>query len=330
MSSFSRGLVAFANELFGLVLVLALAEHPAALAVYFVLHGVASAFAAVTLLSLLPAEQMQRPTAVFVLFFSLNFFLPVLGVIGTLGTAVLARLGSVPRMNLRLRLHAAPRYEIQAEERASPRTRRGVRVRLTDAAGPAEARLSALLSAQAMPARAANPLIREMLSDPSEDVRLIAYGILDTREKTINARIHALARLLPQAQGARRAAIEKQLAELYCELMYQGLVQGDLRAHAAAQARAHVEQALAINGDDPALHALLGRIALRSGDYDTAERALGIERLRGRPEARMLPYLAELGFRRRRLDQVRIVAGLLAGKPATERVERVMKYWRAA
>lgn len=329
MSAFSRGLIALAGELFGLALLAAFSDAPGALAAYFAVHGAASAAAAVLLPPLLPPAQSRHPQPGSLFFFSLAFFLPVVGVVAALCVTLMARLSAARRKSGRFDLHASPIYEPRTGE-AAMGAKRGVRARLASASLPVEARLRALLAVQSMPARMANPLIREMLSDPSEDLRLIAYGILDTREKTINARLHAATRRLETAAGHERAALEKQLAELYCELIYQGLVHGDLREHAAAQARAHVERALAIDETNPALHALSGQIALSSGDYRTAQLAFERGRALGLPESRVLPYLAEVAFRSRRFDQVRAIVRLSASLPTTQRINQVIAYWGAA
>ena len=173
--------------------------------------------------------------------------------------------------------------------------------------------------------------VREMLSDPSDDLRLVAYGILDAREKSINARIHAAMQRLAQLPPAReRAALERQLADLYWELVYQGLVQGDLRDHALAQVRKHLDQALSLDPEDAALWSLSGRLAAQEGGYDEAQRAFERARLFGLSEARVLPYLAEVAFRLRRFDEVRELARKLGASSQTQRTAQVIQDWDAA
>ena len=283
---------------------------------YLLLRGLASGALALLLHSLVPGA----------LLFSVSFAVPLVGVVGILAAARMMRAGAARRPRHDFEMHALPLYEGTGETPGA-RSRAGIRVRLSNPAAPTEARLRALLAMQAMPARMANPVIREMLADASDDLRLIAYGILDTREKTINARIHEAVGQLAQADRAGQAALHKQLAELYGELVYQGLVQGDLRLHATAQARAHVERALDIDAGDAALHALAGQIALSSGDHQAAQVALEQARLLGLPQSRVLPYLAEVAFAARRFGEVRACAALLAGRPNLHSVEQVVDYW---
>jgi tetratricopeptide (TPR) repeat protein len=308
----------------------ALKPEPVALASYLALHAVASALVAKALVRLLPAVHLDRARPARVFFFAVSFFLPVVGMAGMFGMAIMARLTSARGPRRRFELHPAPIYNPRTGEAAARSSKGRVRVQLANIADPTEARLRALLAVQSMPARMANPLIREMLVDPSEDLRLIAYGILDTREKAIHARIHAATQRLEAAGAAGRATLHKRLAELYCELVYQRLVHGDLREHATAQARAHVERALAIDPRDPALHALVGQIALSAGEYRSAQLALARALDLGLAESRVLPYLAEAAFRLRRFDEVRAVARRLASLPNTPPIEHIVQYWKLA
>lgn len=331
MFAYSAGLAALLLEAAGLAAVLGYGSAPALLAAYLAAHAAASALAAAVLLPLLPPEQRVRPRLAYLFFFSVSFFVPVLGVAGLLGAQLIGRLLPRRARHEEFDLHAAPVYDPRAGEVAEVHSRSGVRTQLANPEASTEARLRALLAVQSLPARVANPLVREVLSDPSDDLRLVAYGILDAREKAINARIHAASRRLAEGPPAReRAVLERQLADLYWELVYQGLVSGDLRDHAAAQARRHLDQALSLEPEDGALWALCGRLAELEGDYGEAQRAFERARGFGLPESRVLPYLAEVAFRRRAFDEVAALARRLGASPQPQRIAQVVDYWTAA
>ena len=314
MSAYSRALLACALALAPLA-----AAFHLAFAAVLVLHALASAAAALLVRSLVPDERLQHPRAALGFLFAFAFFIPFAGVVAAVCAAKVVQRSEARRRRAEFEQHASPAFEPGGEAPAR-RSEGGIRQRLADRAAPTESRLRALLAMQAMPARSANPVIREMLSDSTEDLRLVAYGILDTREKTINARIH---------EASKRNA-HKELAELYSELIYQGLAQGDLRAHAAAQAQAHIEQALARAPQDGALHALAGQIALSRGDLVGAQTALERARLLGLPESRVLPYIAETAFLARRFEEVRASIRTLAAQPNVQAIERVVAYWSAS
>jgi tetratricopeptide (TPR) repeat protein len=331
MFGYKGGLTAFALEAGGLATVFSYSQSQALFAAYLAVHAAASVLVGLVLLALLPKARRAQPKAAFLFFFSITFFVPVLGVAGLLGAVAVGRLLPERARRERFDLHDAPMYDPRAEEIASVRSKGGVRLQLENPAAPVETRLKALLAVQSLPARVANPLVREMLSDPSDDLRLVAYGILDAREKSINARIHAAAQRLAQAPPAReRALLERQLADLYWELVYQGLVQGDLRDHALAQVRLHLDQALSLDPEDAALWSLCGRLAVQEGGYDEAQRAFERALRFGLAQSRVLPYLAEVAFRLRRFDEVRGFARKLAASPQTQRTAQVVQFWGAA
>jgi polysaccharide biosynthesis protein PelE len=331
MFGYSRGLAAFALEAGGLVSLFAYGNSQLLLAGYLSAHAAASALVATVLFPLLGEQQRARPLAAYGFFFAIAFFVPVLGVAGLLGAVLVGRLVPQRARDETFDLHAAPVYDPRADEVASVKSKGGVRVQLTDAGAPTETRLKALLAVQALPARVANPMVREMLSDPSDDLRLVAYGILDAREKSITTRIHAASQRLAQQPPAReRARLERQLADLYWEMVYQGLVQGDLRDHAMSQSRRHLDQALSLDPEDGGLWSLCGRLAVQEGDYGEAERAFERARRFGQPESRVLPYLCEVAFRQRRFGEVEQLAAKLAATPQVQRIAQVIKYWGAA
>jgi tetratricopeptide (TPR) repeat protein len=331
MFAYSRSAAAFALEAGGLMLLFTYSNTQGMLLGYLGMHALASALAAWMLIPLLTPRQRSRPRAAFAFFFAIAFFIPVLGVAGLIGATLVGRLVPEKARTEAIVLHEAPVYDPRAEEIASVRSKGGARVQLGDTGAPVETRLKALLAVQALPARVANPMVREILADPSDDLRLVAYGILDAREKSINARIHAASQRLATMPSAReRAQLERQLADLYWELVYQGLAQGDLRAHALTQSRAHLDQALSLDPEDAGLWALCGRLAAQEGDYGEAERAFERAREFGLPEARVLPYLAEVAFRQRRFDEVQKLAARLAAGPQVQRMSQVIRYWGLA
>jgi hypothetical protein len=328
MFGYSRGAAALGLETAGLVSLFGYSSSQALLAAYLVAHAAASALVAWILLPLLPPGQRNRPAPTYLFFFAIAFFVPILGVIGLLGAVVVGRLTPARIKHEGFEVHALPVYDPRADEVAAVRSKGGARIQLANPDAPIDVRLKALLAVQSLPARVANPLVRDMLSDPSDDLRLVAYGILDAREKSINARIHAAMQRLAQLPPAReRAQLERQLADLYWELIYQGLVQGDLRAHAMAQSRRHLDQALSLDPEDPALWAMSGRLATNEGDFGEAQRNLERAQMLGMPQSRVLPYLAEAAFRLRRYEEVSELARKLAASPQTQRTAQVIRYW---
>lgn len=294
---------------------------------YLAAHAGASVLASLALVATVPGPPRIQPRWAFAFFFALCFFVPVFGVPGLLVVAVVARFVTQRGAAQVFTTAAAPEFAPHSEQADSPHAHGPVRAQLSDPAAPVETRMRALLAIQDLPSRVANPVIRGMLADPADDVRLVAYGILDSREKAINARIQAARGQLAGSDPLGRLMAEKELAVLYWELIYQGLVQGDLQQHAAAQAKTHLDAALVLTPEDAALWVLGGRLAMLAGQYEAAHDAYTRAAQFGMPEGRVLPFLAEVAYRMRRFDRVRQLLERIARTTHTQRIAQVIEYW---
>ncbi|WP_323118807.1 tetratricopeptide repeat protein [Burkholderia alba] len=210
---------------------------------------------------------------------------------------------------------------------------RGARLKaelLNDRAS-ASARMTALLALQAMPAQSRSPMLRGMLADPLDDVRLLAYGMLERDEKSLTQQILAVRPTLARpdlAPDARRAA-HKTLAQLYGELIYAQLVQGDVHRNAAMEAERHARAALEGDPRDASLWRLRGRIALDLGELDAADAHFEAALANGFPRERLLPYLAEAAYLRGDFARVRVLLGTIDSAAALPLMQPILEYWRA-
>jgi hypothetical protein len=291
-------------------------------------HLVISAVAALATYLLLPIRFRQPRATVVTLMFSFAFVAPVLGALAVL---------ILTRLNLNKPIDTAgiavplsvdlPLYDVQSAEQhrgshGAVRSRLGAEV-------PNALRMQSLLTLQAVPSRVANPILEELLGDTTEDVRLVAFGMLDSEEKKIAKEI----RLETQRQSLELTQMQRfdslrRLAELNWELVYACLIQGELRQHILQQAKGHVEAALAL-GVPPGsgLVFLYGRILLELGDFDAAERVILEAMGLGQAKTSTLPYLAEIAFHRREFSQVRLFMQQLSALNLASRTRAVEDFW---
>lgn len=297
------------------------------LAFYFAAHGCASLLVAAVMSRFIPALYPKTERTPFGYFAALSFFVPVLGVAGLLLLLLLSRFPTGPRESA-IQLVEGPSFRGEEQEPEVAFSRKGIRPVLQSASAPSALKLKALLALRSVPSRAANNLIREMLQEPMDDMRLLAYGLLDAREKVLDARIHAMKTRLAGAGADECAPLLKELAELYWELVYRGIVQGDLLRHAASEARRYLDEFLEREPRDAGGWALRGRLAALERRDAEAEAAFGTAIELGLPAQRALPYIAELAYRRRDFERVRATMRSLGGEPANALAE-VAAYWRS-
>lgn len=306
------------------------------LGAYLGVHALACAVLAVALYPLLPARLRRPPLAVLALLFSLAFFIPFLGLVALLLAVLVMRMLPVGELDTHFRLAAPPEFLLSVREPA--RLFRGLSIRqlLTDVHAAAPLRTRALNAIASKPARIAGDLLRKLLSDPLEDLRLVAYGLLDTQEKALRARISEQSARLehlsaePHASPASHAELLRHLAELNFELVYQSLVQGDVRDLTLAQAIEHAEAAIRLDPGDGGLRQLLARMHLEQGDTDRACDDLIRATEDGLPDNRVLPYLAEMAYRRGDWASVRTLMQRIDPLTVTPRMSALVRYWHTS
>ena len=304
-------------------------SHSAALiGSYLLLHGLGCVLLALVLMLLIPSRYRRPRGWVLIYLFAFNFFMPLVGLVCVTGGLLLGFW--LPRSWSKEPFETADPLRFTTHRNHEGTGFRGgqVRAQLGNHQTPLDQRLKALSAVQDTPARATGSLLRTLLADPADDMRLLAYGILDGKEKQISHRILDSRHRLDQSTlPAEQFRLNKLIAELHWELIYQDLVQGDMRSFSAMQVRKYAVQALQLQADDAGVWFLLTRLELFSGDVDAAERALAEARKGNFARERLSPYLAELRFQQRRFDEVRDLFDELADQPGVPALAQSRRFW---
>jgi len=294
-------------------------------------HGLISLVAALGSLGHLPRQLRQPRWAVLALLWNFAFIVPVLGAVALVLIARNTReQAQRDAQRARPQAVALPEYEVQAGNRDSVRSSQvAIRSRLQPQV-PGPVRMQSLLTLQAVPPQVANPLLESLLGDDTDDVRLLAFGMLDSSEKRIARAIQRERERLQQESlsPAQRHEALRHLAELHWELVYAELVQGELRRHTLRQACDYIDQALQTGvTPSPGLLLLKGRILLAQEDFDAAEATLRQAMDAGLPIVSALPYLAEIAYARRDYAQVRVLLQKLAELPTAAKTTAIIDLW---
>jgi hypothetical protein len=321
---------ALSFELSALYTAIESGDSTAQLLLFFAAHAAASALLAVFALPAMPPQYRQPRALVLAFLFSFSFFIPLIGLLGAMLAVFIALLK--PRLARRTPFASVkqPEFVLSVGDTEPQLRKSGLRSVLLDASTPAQVRLKSLLTLQNMPARTAGPMLRKLLSDPSDDIRLVAYGMLDMQEKKINARTQEeLQKLDLATESEARSNCLRHLAELHWELVYTGLVQGDVREHALAAALGYVDRGLELAGQNPGLWYLKARLLQASGRLEEAAEDFRIAVSWGLAEVRVLPYIAELAFERRDFAAVREVMATVAHSHVSPLMAPLVHFWRS-
>lgn len=241
-------------------------------------------------------------SAVFV--FSIAFFIPMLGAIGV-AAAVFPALYMPRKQHEQVwNSMGIPDLPFQPQEKNhSLMFHDGGLQDVLRHAPSAEMRATALFATRRMVSKDAVPILKLALRDPVDDVRLLAYSMLDQKESRINQRIEIALHRLSTAMDAERPALHTTLARWYWELAYLGLAQGSVLDHVLEQARSHADTALELGAGDGTF-ILAGRIAMELGSLDRALAHFNSAQAAGIDEEKLIPYRAEIAFLQGRYEAI--------------------------
>ncbi|MDB5777779.1 MAG: hypothetical protein JWP93_144 [Polaromonas sp.] len=295
-------------------------------------HAGACLLFSLTVLRLLPPTY-RRPAALSGLpVLGVAFFIPVLGMLGWLACVVPALrhqrpapplddwshppAPALPARPAGLRAMGAMGGMLRASELAGP---------LRYAADP-DSRTAALIATLSLEDQFSVPLLRLALKDPEDDVRLLAYALLNRKEKAIEARIRVGTEQLQNVPSGQGFLQHKALAHNYWAFAQLGDPQGSARLLLCARAREHVQAALRLCPRDGGLQWLMGRILLVQLELEGAREAFEYARQSGIDARHIQPFLAEIAFLRQRYADVR--GHLMQARPGERlQLNKASIYW---
>jgi len=307
-----------------------------ALASYLLAHALASALLSLFVLPLLRATQSRPRLPILILLTLWIYAVPIAGFLGMLAGALVLRYYRSPSIHSTFESLQLPEFDQHQRIKGSFR-QTGLRSFLGNPEVPKKDRMRAMVSLQHVSGRVASPLLRNVLNDPSEDLRLLAYGMLDTLEQRISRAVDHELKALHTAQivegleqpGALTLKAVQNLSDLYWEFIYQDLAQGDLRDYASRESLRYCEQALALEPDNAQLCLRQGLLLHALGQLDQAALAYETAHALGLPATRVLPYQAELSFARRDFTHTRELMQRLDQWSALPRLRPIIDYWSA-
>ncbi|MFN4342387.1 MAG: tetratricopeptide repeat protein [Azonexus sp.] len=297
---------------------------------YLAGHALASLLLATFVLALQPKERVRPRRATLLLLAGFSYAVPIAGFLCVLAGSLLLRFYKLAPASSGFDSLQLPDFDPHLRAQGVFR-QAGLRAILNNSQVPMPTRLGAMVALQYVPGRVASPLLRDVLSDPAEDIRLLAYGMLDNQEKRINRAIDdELAQLDRASTDAARLAAAHRLSDLFWELVYQRLALGDLRQYAIDESLRYCEQVLAQQPASAAMILRRGRLRHEQRDYAAAEADYRQALALGLPATRVLPYLAEVRFEQRDFAGARRLVQELSAWNSLPRLRPIVDYWTRA
>ncbi len=279
---------------------------PQQLLIFVSCHSMVCGLSSLVLWRLMPRPYRTPVGWSYAFLFVVQWAIPFVGGIGLAAGMLLALY--LPRKQRRL-----PWEEIEIpdlphkpiEVSAQPLYSQGGLMQVLRDAADTNKRLLAVMATKQMRERDSVAILQEALKDQADDVRLLAYSMLDAKEKVLSDQIKQALDELPGATAQQTYNLHRLLAFNYWEVAYLGLAQGGVRRHYLDCALRNIEQALQSDERDAGMYRLLGRIQLERGDLENAERtflrALGF----GISRQQVMLFLVEIAYLRRDFRYVR-------------------------
>lgn len=266
---------------------------------YFFLHAIASALLAWCEMKLLESQYSAERLKVFLFFFvltgvtlSFGLLLSLLIVIvGLLGAKVIEKTQILDKISFNTISDDFPEIKRIFGEASLAHT-----LNQSDAIMQTKIKVLSALSEVNTPE--AITLIKQALSDESDEVRLYSFSLIDHFEKELNIKIHiALGALHETKEILQKVQEYKTLAFLYWDMLYYELADDNLKHYFLNKIQSIMNEGLLLAPHDEDLMMLQGRLYLFNGDIHNAELLIhkALEHS-GTYTKAICSYLAEIAF----------------------------------
>lgn len=282
-------------------------------------------------LALLARRQNRLGGMAFAHVFVICLFLPVAGQILFLGLMLMSVAFPSVSRTAEFTYVENPTFVTYLIARVNHGVGARLRSRLENPLVSADDRLSAMAAFRILPPHITGSVLQNLLTDKSEEIRLLAYGIFETSEKVIMQEVvHTREKIAQATTSAELAGINSRLAELHWELIYQNFVRGEMRGHTLKRVEQYAREALEFNSRDANMWYLLGRCALLNEKPDEADAFFSRAQRNQFPAGRLLPWRAEAAFLRGDYAKIsEMLAPLSHSGTASSMLQPVVRYWEA-
>lgn len=299
---------------------------------YLALHALASAVLAFSMLPLLLGKHTQPRWAVVSLIACFCFVIPVLGFVLAFLAVLTVRVYPSRDPTEDFSSVVLPEFDQHQHLPGTAQTS-GIRSLLSNREAPTKLRFKALVTLNHVKGRIASPLLRDVLDDPSDDLRLLAYGMLDRMEQKLSRAIHEELQVLkeeasgPAALSPRGLVAAHRLSDLYWELLYQELASDDMHDFAVQESLRYCDMVLRQQPDEPPLVLRRGRLLHAMDRLQEAEQCYARALELGMPATQVIPYQAQIRYAQRDFVQVRSMMQGIAQHNALPKLRPVIDYW---
>ncbi|MEI6707915.1 MAG: hypothetical protein WCK96_12370 [Methylococcales bacterium] len=292
------------------------------------LHLSACLMTAIVLPKFLRSPNKTSRSINFLLFFIVAFYIPVLGMLGLVLAVIPGLLFIKTDSTLLINFNTIREFSNTPVDRRLHFKYGVVSLEnLLHSQNP-DKRLSAVYATLKLDDKNAIPLLRIALRDPVDDIRLLAYALIDRKEQRISERIEYARQSLENNDIPNTRHLYKCIIKDYWELAHLGLVEGETLNYVLNKTRGYLEKALQLYPRDRGLHLQYAKLLLRLRKPQFAYNEFKIAETLGVSKKPLLLYYAEIGFLQRRYGEVKRSMKEVNLMTARPQIHAARRFWQ--
>lgn len=281
------------------------------------------------MLRMLPNKYRANGFKAFLYFFLLGLFIPIVGNLGLITVLILG----IKREKSTDSGDIICRFTKQVPMPIKPPTVlkkpkfgiHGMQSRLQKSKNTEE-HLRIVLATRFMSNNHAIPLLKIALRNPEDEVRLLAFSMLEKKNTEIYTRIETLQQSLGSAE--KKEKIHVTIARNYFNLVVLDLIQEEMKSQVLTKAHQHLQKALDRDPDNRNAHFFLGQVLLESGTIEHAVQAFESALDLGYPPSAVNTFLAETAYQQRQFQKIpAYIQQIPVGQRVYPPLADVAAYW---
>jgi len=171
-------------------------------------------------------------------------------------------------------------------------------------------------------------LIRELLSDKDNEIRLYSFSILNSKEQQLNDQINNLLKQIKLSKNKEeKSNLKEEVAQNYWEFINQGLTEPKNIPIIVERIKHFAQKALKNSKNKAPILLILAKSYFAIKDYSKALDFFNEALKAGIPKIKVLPYLAEIAYEKRDFIEVKRLMQELKIKETHSSIIPIKNIW---
>jgi hypothetical protein len=268
-------------------------------------HCICAAMMAFVMRDMLPEKYSRKCSEGFIFFVSLGIFIPLVGVLGMIFVIYYGLYEHKKNPYQFSKLRSIPNAEMLDRPpdvgKNSANTNYSMLHRLNRMKKATE-HVDIVLATRSMKDQNAVRLLDMALKSADDDVRLLAFSLLEKRNIEITKRICILEKIRNKSMKVK--VVNVALADCYLNQVVSGLVKDEPKEQSLQKAEKYLKEALSEDPKYRSAYLTLGKVFIEQAEFNKAHSAFNIALQYGYAQSDVYPFLAKIAFKKRQFWKI--------------------------